>query len=175
MKRLLLTLLFTTLTASAQTRPASDGADPQPFVGIAHTAIRTANIAASQAFYEKLGFEKAFSAEKNGLTTQAFYKVNDRQFLEIYPQNDPVKEPVGFMHVCFDGKDLQSLYTHYQNLGLTPTPLKTAGMGNLLFTLRGPEDQNIEYTQYMPTSKHTLDRGQHLGPQRISIDHPHGS
>jgi hypothetical protein len=28
--------------------------------------------------------------------------------------------------------------------------------------------QNIEYTQYMPGSKHTLDRGQHLGSDRIA-------
>jgi catechol 2,3-dioxygenase-like lactoylglutathione lyase family enzyme len=27
--------------------------------------------------------------------------------------------------------------------------------------------QNIEYTQYMPGSKHTLDFGQHLGPDRV--------
>ena len=172
MKSLCLTLLLAAITAHAQANP--DNSDPQPFLGIAHTAIRTANIAASQAFYEKLGFEKAFSAEKNGaVTTQAFYKINDREFLEIYPQSatpDPAKEPIGFMHLCFDGKDLQSLFTHYQNEGLTPSPLKTAGMGNLLFTLRGPENQNIEYTQYMPTSKHTLDRGQHLGPQRISSE-----
>jgi catechol 2,3-dioxygenase-like lactoylglutathione lyase family enzyme len=164
-------ILFTLLlSAPAQTAPNPDGADPAPFLGIAHTAIRTANLPAAQAFYEKLGFEKAFSAEKNGVITQAFYKINDREFLEIYPQTDPAKEPIGFMHLCFDGKDLEALHTHYLNVGLQPTPLRTAGMGNLLFTLRGPENQNIEYTQYMPTSRHTLDRGRHLGPQRISTE-----
>ena len=158
-------------SVSAQSAANPDGADPAPFVGLAHVAIRTADIAASQTFYEKLGFEKAFSAEKNGATTQAFYKVNDRQFLEIYPRSpgaDAAKEPIGFMHLCFDGKDLEALHTHYLNVGLQPTALKTAGMGNLLFTLRGPEGQNIEYTQYMPASKHTLDRGQHLGADRIA-------
>jgi catechol 2,3-dioxygenase-like lactoylglutathione lyase family enzyme len=154
----------------AQQRTPPDGADPKPFVGLAHTAIRVKDIAASQAFYEKLGFEKAFSAEKNGVVTQAFYKINDREFLEIYPQlgPDPAKEPIGFMHLCFDGKDLEALHTHYLNEGLQPIAVRKAGMGNLLFTLRGPEGQNIEYTQYMPDSKHTLDKGQHLGPNRIS-------
>ena len=32
----------------------------------------------------------------------------------------------------------------------------------------GPEKQNIEYTQYMPGSLHTKDKGQHLGANRIS-------
>ena len=50
--------------------------------------------------------------------------------------------------------------------------METAGAGNLLFTLRGPQQptfaQNIEYTQYMPTSRHTLDIGQHLSPDRVA-------
>jgi hypothetical protein len=32
----------------------------------------------------------------------------------------------------------------------------------------GPEKQNLEYTQYMPGSKHTLDQGKHLGATRLS-------
>lgn len=162
--------------ARGQVQNNPDGADPKPFVGLAHTAIRVKDLAASEAFYEKLGFEKAFSAEKNGVVTQAFYKINDREFLEIYPQLPGATglngehEPVGFLHLCFDGKDLEALHTHYLNEGLQPIAVRKAGMGNLLFTMRGPEGQNIEYTQYMPESKHTLDKGQHLGTTRISTE-----
>ena len=106
--------------------------------------------------------------------TQAFYKINDREFLEIYPKLEGATglngamEPAGFLHLCFDGKDLEALHTHYLNEGLAPIGVRKAGMGNLLFTMRGPEGQNIEYTQYMPDSKHTLDKGLHLGANRIS-------
>jgi len=34
--------------------------------------------------------------------------------------------------------------------------------------MQGPEKQNIEYTQYMPGSKHTNDRGLHLGAHRVA-------
>jgi catechol 2,3-dioxygenase-like lactoylglutathione lyase family enzyme len=34
--------------------------------------------------------------------------------------------------------------------------------------MAGPEEQNIEYTQYMPGSLHSKDQGQHLGANRIS-------
>ncbi len=158
-------LAMATAGMGAQSAP-----DATPFVGLAHTAIRVKDMAASQRFYEKLGFEKAFSAEKDGVVTQAFYKIDDREFLELYAQ-DPgaeAKEPVGLMHLCFDGKDLEALRAQYVHLGLQPHELTKAGMGTLLFTMDGPEGQNIEYTQYLPESKPTLDRGKHLGAGRVS-------
>jgi catechol 2,3-dioxygenase-like lactoylglutathione lyase family enzyme len=165
-------LVVTVALAAPTLHAQTDTIPVNPYAGLAHTAIRVKDIAASQAFYEKLGFEKAFSAEKNGTVIQAFYKINDREFLEIYPQlaTDKSKEPIGFLHLCFDGLDLDTLRTHYLNEGLQPGTLRKAGMGNLLFTMRGPDDQNIEYTQYMPESKHSLDKGQHLGPNRISTE-----
>jgi hypothetical protein len=101
------------------------------------------------------------------LPTQVFLKVNDRQFIEIYPQQQ-LKQPVGFMHVCFESNDLEGLHNFYLARGLAPISVRRAGAGNLLFTMEGPEKQNIEYTQYMPGSRHTNDRGKHLGPHRIA-------
>ncbi len=105
--------------------------------------------------------------DKGGTPTEAFLKVNDRQFIELYPQREP-SQPIGFMHVCFEASDLDALNREYVARGLAPTPVKKAGAGNLLFTMQGPEGQNIEYTQYMPGSKHTNDIGLHLGADRIS-------
>jgi catechol 2,3-dioxygenase-like lactoylglutathione lyase family enzyme len=153
--------------------PAQESAVPNvalpvpPIHGLAHIAIRVADIAASRAFYEKLGYEQAFENNTNGTVTQSFIKVNDRQFIELYPKTaaDPA---IGFLHLCFDGEDLASLYTYDVAQGLSPTQIRTAGAGNLLFTQRGPENQNIEYTQYMPGSRHSADQGQHLGPNRLA-------
>ncbi len=135
--------------------------------GIAHAAIRVTDLAGSRAFYEKLGFEEAFAMDKGGTPTEAFLKINDRQFLELYPQGDR-SQAIGFMHVCFESADLEALNRDYLARGLTPTPVRKAGAGNLLFTMQGPERQNIEYTEYMPGSKHTNDIGLHLGADRIS-------
>jgi catechol 2,3-dioxygenase-like lactoylglutathione lyase family enzyme len=159
-------LFFTPLSAQDTALPQVALSVP-PIHGFAHIAIRVADIAASRAFYEKLGYEQAFENNTNGTVTQAFIKVNDRQFIELYPktQADPT---IGFLHLCFDGEDLASLYTFYVAQGLNPTQIRTAGAGNLLFTLRGPENQNIEYTQYMPGSRHSADKGQHLGPNRLA-------
>ena len=164
--------LFLSALAAAQSTSAN-------LTGIAHVAIRVSSLEQSRAFFGKLGFEEAFAMDKGGSPTEAFFKVNDRQFIELYPRRD-TSQAVGFMHVCFEAADLNALYQDYVAHGLAPTPVKRAGAGNLLFTLQGPDQpgppsdlrgaatQNIEYTQYMPGSRHTLDHGQHLGANRIA-------
>jgi catechol 2,3-dioxygenase-like lactoylglutathione lyase family enzyme len=149
----------------------SDGVPPAPFNGIAHVAIRVHDLAASVAFYQKLGFEQAFDLRKNDIPYESFIKINDTQFIELYPttERDPA---VGFLHLCFEGVDLNAIYEDYITHGLTPTAVRKAGAGNLLFTMAGPLQpsgpQNIEYTQYMPGSLHSNDQGKHLGEDRVA-------
>ena len=161
-------LLFVTLTMNAQEPAAKPSAD---LAGLAHVALRMHDLAASVAFYEKLGFVNAFSLSRDGAVYEAFIKINDRQFIELYPATS--KDPqIGFLHVCFEGANLQSVHDYYVAQGLTPNAVRTAGAGNLLFTMPGPDTltgpQNMEYTQYMPGSLHSKDFGQHLGKDRIS-------
>jgi catechol 2,3-dioxygenase-like lactoylglutathione lyase family enzyme len=163
--------------APAQT-PTPAAAAPAvipPMNGIAHIAIRVKDIPASVAFYHKLGFDQAFAnMGRDGTTiTQSFIKLNDRQYIELYPASaqNPAQSTSIFMHLCFEGVDLNAIHDYYVAEGLTPITVRTAGAGNLLFTMKGPqqfaEPQNIEYTQYMPGSKHTLDFGQHISPDRV--------
>jgi catechol 2,3-dioxygenase-like lactoylglutathione lyase family enzyme len=148
------------------TAPASSPA----MNGIAHIAIRVKDMNASVDFYHKLGFDHPFDRKTGDVVTQSFIKINDRQYIEIYPVTD--RDPqIGFLHLCFEGVDLNALHDFYVGEGLTPISVRTAGAGNLLFTMKGPDQpsgpQNIEYTQYMPASFHSKDFGQHLGPDRV--------
>jgi catechol 2,3-dioxygenase-like lactoylglutathione lyase family enzyme len=167
-RNLLVALLTTLLASSAYAQ--SETRTP-PLNGIAHVAIRVHDLAASIAFYEKLGFEQAFDLRKNDIPYESFIKINDSQFIELYPvtERDPA---AGFLHLCFEGADLNAIYDDYVSHGLTPTTVRKAGAGNLLFTLAGPQQpsgpQNIEYTQYMPGSLHSNDQGKHLGPDRVA-------
>ena len=139
--------------------------------GIAHIALRVHDLDASVSFYEKLGFVRAFALSRDGKVYEAFIKINDRQFIELYPAT-PQHADAEFLHVCFEGDNLQAVHDFYVAAGLTPTPVKTAGAGNLLFTMPGPATptghQNMEYTQYLPGSMHSKDFGLHLGPNRIA-------
>ncbi|SNT27373.1 hypothetical protein SAMN05421770_106242 [Granulicella rosea] len=151
--------------------PAAQAVVPSPkLAGIAHVALRVKNLDASVAFYERLGFVKAFALSRDGAVYEAFIKINDRQYLELYPV-DAKNTQIGFLHLCFEGKDLPAVHDYYVQHGLTPKDVRTAGAGNLLFTMPGPASptgpQNMEYTQYMPGSLHSKDFGQHLGAERI--------
>lgn len=161
-----------TIAQAAPAPPAATATASSPALnGIAHIAIRVKDIPASVDFYHKLGFDQAFAnTGANGVVTQSFIKINDRQYIELYPVTDHDPQ-IGFLHLCFEGADLNALHDYYVAEGLTPIAVRKAGAGNLLFTMKGPqqysEPQNIEYTQYMPGSKHSNDFGQHLGPDRV--------
>jgi catechol 2,3-dioxygenase-like lactoylglutathione lyase family enzyme len=142
-------------------------AQTPPLRGIAHVAFRVADLDQSRAFYRALGFEQFLEFTANGKTSVSYMKVNDRQFIELYPRSEP-SQPLGLMHVCYESNDLAAVHDAYIARGLTATDVKKAHAGNLLFVMHDPERQTVEYTQYEPGSLHSEDRGKHLGAQRIS-------
>jgi catechol 2,3-dioxygenase-like lactoylglutathione lyase family enzyme len=146
----------------AQPPPANQG-----IIGIAHIAFRVSDLDREIAFLGKLGFEEAFTMTNAGKTTEVFIKINDRQFIELYPQTNP-PQSLGWMHVCFEAGDLNALQKYYASEGLKATPVQKAAAGNLISHMMDPEGRVTEFTQYLPGSRHTLDRGQHLGAGRVS-------
>lgn len=142
-------------------------AQAPPITGIAHLAFRVQNLNAERAFFHQLGFEESFVLPSPANPAEVFVKINDRQFIELYPQTVPA-QPLGWMHVCYESDALSALQALYAARGLNPSPVAKAGAGNLLFSLNDPEGRVTEFTQYMPGSRHTLDRGRHLGTSRIA-------
>jgi catechol 2,3-dioxygenase-like lactoylglutathione lyase family enzyme len=159
--RIAMVFLFTALLATPTARAQA------PMTGFAHVAFRVRNLEKSRDFYGKLGFEQAFEFSDAGKTTVAFIKINDHQFIELYPRSEE-HQPVGLMHVCYEPTDILVMHDAYAKLDLNPSDVKKARAGNLLFVVHDPEGQLLEYTQYEPGSLHSLDRGKHLGAQRVS-------
>jgi len=151
-------------TLSAVAQPPAPGSG---ITGIANIALRASDVDKEVAFLGKLGFEKAFTSTLGPNALEVFVKINDRQFIEVYSRTDP-KQPLGWMHVCYEAGDLNALQKFYASAGLSPSPVRKASAGNLLMTVKDPTGNVTQFTQYLPDSRHSQDRGQHLGPDRIS-------
>jgi catechol 2,3-dioxygenase-like lactoylglutathione lyase family enzyme len=157
------TVLVSLLVCSSLDAQAVD------LAGIAHVAFRVTDVPKSREFYKSLGFEQSFEFADAGKTPVSYIKVNDRQFIELYGGASD-SQPAGLMHVCYEAADIAALWNEYTKRGLNPPEGKKGRAGNQLFMFRDPEDQLIEYTQYLPGSLHSEDRGKHLGSQRVSRD-----
>src|ERR1700722_4175128 len=99
-----------------------------PFNGIAHVALRVHDLAASVAFYEKLGFEQAFDLRKDNIPYESFIKINDTQFIELHATT-PTDTTAGFLSLCFEGADLKAIYNDYLGHGLTSTDIRKTAAG----------------------------------------------
>lgn len=147
---------------------SAQAAQTGQITGIAHIAYRASDLDKEVAFLAKLGYQESFGfTNAAGKTTEVFVKVNDRQFIEVYPPADPA-QPLGWMHVCYESDDLNALVATLTAHGLAPAEVRKAGAGNLISSMKDPEGRTTEFTQYMPDSRHTLDKGLHLGEHRIS-------
>lgn len=156
---LLVVTLFSCLPSTvAQTRQVQ---------GIAHIALRVSNLDGERKFFRALGFEEAFELTKGVRTMEVFVKVNDHQFIELYPRNGE-QDALGWMHVCYESDALQQLYALYSGRGLRMSPVVKAGAGNLISSFHDQDGRVVEFTQYLPGSRHFEDRGKHLGAFRVS-------
>jgi len=137
--------------------------------GIAHVALRVSDVPKLREFYKTLGWEQAFEFSDDQGTTTSYVKVSDRQYVELYRKTKPT-DAIGFMHICMETSDVDRVSAAYKALGLEPTAPRKARAGNVLFNLRDPQGQIIEYTEYLPGSLHWNARGKFTSGSRIA-DH----
>ena len=164
-RRLIFIFAFVcTFSAMAMAQPPGPEAG---IIGIAHIAFRVSDLDQEIAFLGKLGYEKSFTLSNGNAIAEVFVKINDHQFIELYPRTDP-SQPLGWMHVCYEVGDVNVLFNYYQSVGLKLEPVRKASAGNLITGVDDPEGRITEFTQYAPDSKHMLDKGQHLGANRVS-------
>lgn len=152
-------LLLCTLPLKAQDRALQ---------GIAHVAFRVRDYTRSRSFYRTLGFEQAFEFTDPGKPRVAFIKINDRQFIELYEASEG-SQPRSYAYL-FRSQRHTIATQRLSQRGTNPAKSRSSVAGNLLFVMHDPEGQLLEYTEYLPGSLHSLDKGKHLGQHRIS-DH----
>lgn len=146
-----------------------DGPRRPPIVGVAHIGLKVSDLPAADNFYgQVLGFEH-FSLDKpTGGLMLNYYKVNDHQYIEIYPTlKDPNEDRM--THFAFETTDIQALRSFLAAREVkVPASLKPGLDGNLSMMVKDPEGHDVEFVQYMPGSLHSGQFGKLLGGNRIS-------
>jgi catechol 2,3-dioxygenase-like lactoylglutathione lyase family enzyme len=152
----------------------SPQAGPQrpPIVGISHIGLRTADLAAARKFYTGvLGLAECFSLDDPpGKLLLIYFKVNDHQYIEVFPELKDAKED-RLSHIAFETTDAEQLRAYMASRGVkVPDKLDPMLDGNRGFEATDPDGHTVEFVQCMPGSLHSRNFGKFLADTRIS-DH----
>ncbi|WP_047489733.1 VOC family protein [Terriglobus sp. TAA 43] len=164
--RILVSLLTVgAVVAQAQQRPK--------IMGIAHVAYASHEIDASRAFYRDwLGLEEVNAWMSEGKLAFTFFKINDRQFVELTPEKGAGTDRFG--DVSFETNDAEAMRRYLAAKGVVvPKEVTQGRIGNVAFKIVDPAGHQVEFVQYMPQGKTVQDFGKHLGPERISTHMTH--
>jgi len=161
--KLWLSVLLMALTARAQ-----PPARPR-ILGIAHVALRVSDIEKSRAFYEQfLGFAEPFSLNNpDGSLAMTFVKINDQQYLELFPGLDPSADRLH--HVALQTDDAERMRVYLAGRGVkVPGQVPKGRIGNLNFNITDPDGHTVEIVEYAPEGWSMRKKSRFLPRERVS-------
>jgi len=140
-------------------------------LGIAHVAFHVSDIEKSRAFYKDfLGFAEPFRLDNpDGSLSLTFIKINDRQYLELFPGLEPGADRLH--HVALETDNAERMRGYLASRGVkVPDRVPKGRIGNLNFNITDPDGHTIEIVEYAPDGWSMRDKGRFLPDTRIS-DH----
>lgn len=165
---LLLTLLCGAMSVTAQEQSS---APKRPLItGVAHIAFQVSDLAKAREFYgDLLGYEEPFQIRnQDSSLALTYFKVNERQYIEIFPNLPPDKDD-RLMRVAFETNDLEALRVYLLSKGVkAPEKVNQGRDGNLNFTVTDPDGHRVEFVEYREGSLHRRAKGRYVSPRRIS-------
>jgi catechol 2,3-dioxygenase-like lactoylglutathione lyase family enzyme len=162
-------LASTVLLAACMVRAQSP--ERPRILGIAHVAFHVSDIEKSRAYYKDfLGFAEPFKLDNpDGSLSLTFIKINDRQYLELFPGLEPGADRLH--HVALETDNAERMRVYLAGRGVkVPDHVPKGRIGNLNFNITDPDGHTIEIVEYAPDGWSTRDKGKFLPDSRIS-DH----
>lgn len=138
-------------------------------LGISHIALLAHDYEKSRAFYgEFLGLQEPYSLKNpDGTPLMTFFKVNDHQYIELYPEQQANTDRM--THISLETDDIEALRLYLASKGVSvPDHAHKARIGNLSFDIIDPAGHKVEMVQYMPDGKTVQAYGKFMSDQRIS-------
>ncbi len=137
---------------------------PRPRItGVAHIALYSADIAKTRAYYRDiLGFREPYSLNNpDGSLSMTFFKVNERQYIEIFPETKPNSDRLA--HISVETDDIEGMRLYLAAKGVAvPAKVNTGRIKNKSFNVKDPDGHTVEFVQYMPDGWSVREKGKHL-------------
>jgi lactoylglutathione lyase len=159
--------LITVLCASVSL--AADAPQRPKITGVAHIALWVHDIEKSRAFYKDfLGFGEPFKLENpDGTLALTFIKVNDRQYLELFPEKEANTDRLN--HISIETDNAEAMRAYLAASGVkTPDKVGKGRIGNANFNVTDPDGHTVEIVQYEPDGWSAREKGKYMDGPRIS-------
>lgn len=157
----LLCALLCALAATAQKRPR--------LLGVAHMALFVSDVEKARGFYRDfLGFQEPYDLKNaDGSLSLTFFKVNEDQYIEIFPGLKPEQDRLN--HISFYTDDAEGLRAYLAARGVkVPERANKVRIGNTSFNAKDPDGHTVEFTQYEPSGWTRREKGKFVSDARIS-------
>jgi lactoylglutathione lyase len=161
------TLIFVSFTGSLA---LSQDAPKRPRItGIAHIALYVHDMGKARWFYKDfLGFGEPYSLNKpDGGLSLTFIKINDRQYIELFPEVEPGSDRLN--HISVETDNVEGMRVYLASKGVkTPEKVNLGRIKNLSFNVQDPDGHTVEFVQYQPDGWSMREKGKYMPVERVS-------
>ena len=137
--------------------------------GIAHIALYVREVEQSRRFYKDfLGYAEPFSLnDAGGKLALTFFKINDRQYVELFPEREPGSDRLH--HIAIETDDAEAMRQYLASKGVpVPDSVPKGRIGNSNFNVKDPDGHTVEIVQYEADGWSVRERGKAMPETRIS-------
>src|SRR5260370_41017055 len=142
------TLVFLSLTG---TLGRAADAPPRPHItGVAHIDLFVHDMRKARAFYKDLlGLGEPYSLNKpEGGLARPSIKVNDRQYIELFPEVEPGSDRLN--HISVETDNVEAMRVYLASIGIkVPEKVNLGRIKNRSFTIKDPDGHGVEFVEYM--------------------------
>ena len=163
-------ILLSAFVLAAMCSAAPQDAPRRPkILGVAHIALSVHDIEKSRVFYKDfLGFGEPYKLDNpNGSLSLTFIKVNERQYIELFPEKAPDTDRL--VHISLETDNAEAMRVYLAAKGVkVPEKVGKGRIKNSNFMITDPDGHLVEIVQYEPDSWTVREKGKFLDGTRIS-------
>jgi lactoylglutathione lyase len=165
---------FLTLTAIFASLASGQEVNRPRILGVAHIAFYAHDMEQSRTFYTgMLGFQEPYSLKNpDGSLSVAFFKINDHQYVELYPEKEPNTDRL--VRIALETDNAEQLRAYLASRGVkVPDRVTKDRIGNTSFSVTDPDKHTVEFAQYEPDGWSMREKGKFMDDRRVSTHMAH--